>query len=117
MLQRSRSSGRFCFYPRVAEPKTGATDLEWTQASGNGTVYATTVIRKRPPASSYNVALIDLEEGVRIMSRVDSIDPGDVRIGMAVKARIAQEGEAFILVFDPAEAVFTAQGTQQGNKP
>ena len=49
MLQRSRSSGSFVFYPRVAEPGTGAMDLEWVKASGAGTVYSTTVIRQKPP--------------------------------------------------------------------
>lgn len=103
MLQRSRSSGKYVFYPRVAEPRTGATDLEWVEASGNGTVYATTVMRQRPPTPNYNVALIDLAEGPRMMSRVEGVDPDAVRIGMAVKARIERNGEAFIVVFHPAE--------------
>lgn len=101
MLQRSRASGRYVFYPRIAEPKTGATDLEWVEASGDGTVYASTVIRQRAPNPSYNVALIDLAEGPRMMSRVEQIDPGAVRVGMRVKARIAHDAEAFIVVFDP----------------
>ncbi len=53
MIQRSRASGRPVFYPRVAEPRTGATDLEWVQAAGTGTVYATSVMRQRPPAAAY----------------------------------------------------------------
>lgn len=101
MIQRSRSSGRHVFYPRVAEPRTGATDLEWVPASGEGTVYATTVIRQRDPAQHYNVALIDLAEGPRMMSRVEGIAPDAVRIGMRVKARIAREGDGFVVVFDP----------------
>lgn len=103
MIQRSRSSGRHVFYPRVAEPRTGATDLEWVEASGEGTVYATTVVRQRPPTPSYNVALIDLAEGPRMMSRVEGIAPEDVRIGMKVRARISRDGDQPLLVFDPAE--------------
>jgi uncharacterized OB-fold protein len=103
MIQRSRSSGRHVFYPRVAEPRTGATDLEWVEASGEGTVYATTVVRQRPPTPSYNVALIDLAEGPRMMSRVEGIAPEDVRIGMKVRARISRDGDQHLLVFDPAE--------------
>ena len=102
MLQRSRSSGRFVFYPRVAEPGTGATDLEWVEASGRGTVYATSVVRRRPPAADANVALIDLAEGVRMMSRVEGVDPASVRIGMAVQARIDRDGTAPVVVFDVA---------------
>ena len=92
MLQRSIASGAFVFYPRVAEPGTGA-DLEWVEASGRGIVYSTTVIRPRPPRESYNVALIDLAEGPRMLSRVEDVAPEDVHIGMAVQARIA-EGES-----------------------
>ena len=102
MLLRSRSSGRCMFYPRVAEPVTGNTDLEWVAASGRGTVYSTTAIGQRPPKPSYNVALIDLEEGPRIMSRVEGLAAEDVRIGMAVKARVADEDGTPIVVFDPA---------------
>jgi hypothetical protein len=102
MLLRSRSSRRYMFYPRVAEPLSGATDLEWVEASGRGTVYSTTAINQRPPAEPYNVALIDLEEGPRMMSRVEGIPAGDVRIGMAVTARIADEDGAPVIVFDPA---------------
>jgi len=103
MIQRSRASGRHVFYPRVAEPGTGATDLEWVEASGLGTVYATTVMRQRPPAPGYNVALIDLAEGPRMMSRVEGVAPESVRIGMRVKARVTRDGDVPIVVFDPAE--------------
>jgi len=101
MLQRSRESGAFLFHPRVAEPKTGCNDLEWVEASGRGIVYSTTVIRMKPPAVSYNLSLIDLEEGPRMMSRVEGIDPESVTIGMAVKARISQVDGAPLVLFTP----------------
>lgn len=103
MLQRSQSSGRYVFYPRIAEPGTGTTDLEWVEASGNGVVHATTVVRKRPPEPPYNVALVDLEEGVRMMTRVEGIDPEQVRIGMAVRAQVQGEGDDAIVVFRPVQ--------------
>ena len=105
MLQRSASSGAFVFYPRIAEPRTGATDLEWVEASGRGVVYATTVVHQRPPAANYNVALVDLEEGVRLMARVDGIAPDAVAIGLAVRARIIQDDGAPVLVFVPVTTV------------
>ena len=49
MLLRSRETGRCFWFPRVAEPGTGCIDLEWVEASGEGTVYTTTVIRQKPP--------------------------------------------------------------------
>jgi len=102
MIQRSRESGRCFFYPRVAEPLTGCTDLEWVEAQGRGTVYSTTVVRQKPPTPNYNLALIDLEEGPRVMSRVEGLAPEEVRIGMVVKAKIIRESDRPLLVFEPA---------------
>ena len=79
MIQRSASSGASVFYPRTVAPGTGVADLEWIEASGKGTVYSTTVVRQRPEkGGDYNIALIDLEEGPRMMSRVVGIAPDQV---------------------------------------
>lgn len=103
MLQRARQSGAYVFYPRVVEPGSGSTDLEWVPASGRGVVYSTTVVRQRPPTPNYNVALIDLDEGVRMMSRVEGIEPEAVRIGQAVRAKIVKDAaDLAVLVFEPA---------------
>jgi uncharacterized protein len=102
MLQRSVGDGSYVFYPRVAAPGDGSA-LEWVEASGNGVVHSTTVVRKKPPEPSYNVALIDLAEGPRLMSRVEGLAPEDVRIGMAVRAKVVTQGEEPVLVFVPAE--------------
>lgn len=101
MIQRSRSTGNHVFYPRVLDPKTGAMDLEWVEASGRGTVHASTVVRVKPPAPSYNVCLIDLAEGPRMMSRVEGIAPEEVRAGMAVRAKIITEDDQPLVVFMP----------------
>jgi uncharacterized OB-fold protein len=102
LIQRSRGSGRYVFYPRVVEPLTGEQDLEWVEPSGRGCVYATTTVRQKPPAADYNVALIDLAEGPRLMSRVDGVPSSEVRIGMSVKAKVLREGGQAVLVFVPA---------------
>lgn len=102
MIQRSRASGQYVFYPRMIAPGTGARDLEWVEASGAGTVYSTTVVRKKPPEPSYNVALVDLAEGPRMMSRVEAIAPDAVGIGMAVRAKIVDQDGEPVVVFEPA---------------
>ncbi|MFV3075011.1 Zn-ribbon domain-containing OB-fold protein [Niveispirillum fermenti] len=102
MIQRSASTGAFVFHPRIAAPGTGAEDLEWVEAAGTGTVHATTAIQRRDPAENYNVALIDLDEGPRLMSRVIDIAPEAVAIGARVRARIIQEEGQPLLVFVPA---------------
>lgn len=80
------------FFPRVVAPRTGNTDLSWQVSSGTGTVYATTVVyyKGEPPL---NVALIDMDEGFRLMSRVEDVDPTAVTIGLRVRLRVlAAEG-------------------------
>jgi len=105
MLQRSASTAEHVFYPRVAAPASGARDLQWVPASGRGVVYSTTTVRRRPErGGDYNVVLVDLEEGPRMMSRVVGIPSTEVRIGMAVTARIDTSEDPPVVVFEPAEA-------------
>lgn len=99
MIQRSRSTGRYCLYPRLAIPSTGETDLEWVPASGRGTVYSITVNRARE--GSYNVALIDLEEGPRLMSTVTGVET--CPIGTPVRSRIASLHSGPAVVFEIVE--------------
>ena len=104
MIQRSKSSGKFNFYPRVMEPGTGAADLEWVEASGDGVVYATTVNRQRPEkGGDYNICLVDLAEGPRMMSRVVGIEPAEVKVGMKVKAKVDKIGDHDAVVFEPVK--------------
>jgi len=108
MIQRSRATGEYVFYPRVAAPGSGAQDLEWVEASGAASLHAFTIVRKKEPADSYNVALVDLAEGPRLMSRIDGVAPDALTIGMALRAQILPEGERVgdgtraLLVFVPA---------------
>ena len=102
LLQRAISSGTVFFPPRLAEPGTGDDDIEWIEASGMGLVYSLTLVSPKPPAEPYNVVLVDLDEGARLMSRVDGIAPDALRIGQRVRARIIEENGAPLLVFVPA---------------
>ena len=73
------------------------------EPTGRGTVYSVTVVRRLPDkGGDYNVALIDLEEGPRVMSRVDDIAPDEVGIGMAVRAYVGEVAGAPNVLFKPA---------------
>ena len=99
-IQKCAGCGKHVFYPRVLCPNCGADKLGWVAASGAGTIYSTTVVRRKPEAGGdYNVVLVDLAEGPRMMSRVAGIEPAAVKIGMKVQARIAKDGEAPIVEF------------------
>lgn len=96
--------GKPVFFPRAVAPGTGSTRLEWRVSKGLGTVYATTVVygKDQPPL---NVALIDIDEGFRMMSRVEDIEPLQVKIGMRVKFRVHPGDEK-----QPPYPVFTPAG-------
>lgn len=79
--QRCTSCARAVFYPRVVCPHCGGSHLEWHRSAGRGTVYSTTTTRSR--AGDYDVSLIDLDEGFRMMCTVT--EPA-VRIGDRVEA-------------------------------
>jgi hypothetical protein len=103
--QFSPAANRAVFFPRVLCPYTGSDKLEWRVSKGRGTVYSTTVVHPAEGAP-FNVALIDVEEGFRLMSRVEDVAPMDVKIGMRVKFRVHKPGgeEDPIPVFTPEEA-------------
>jgi len=102
--QFSPSTNAAVFYPRVISPTTGHADLEWRVSKGLGTVHATTVVHPQQ-GEPYNVALIDVDEGFRMMSRVEEIAPTAVKIGMRVTCRVhpGHDDEPPYPVFVPAE--------------
>ena len=77
--------------PSLACPGTGEMPL-WTVASGLGTVYATTALHVRD-SEPRNVAIVQLDEGPMLMTRIEGI-PGDaVPIGLRVAARFSAPDE------------------------
>lgn len=106
LIQRCGGCQQHVYFPRELCPHCGSDALVLVAPSGTGTVYSATTVRRKPEAGGdVNVSLIDLDEGVRLMSRVDGLPASDVRIGQRVQARVLQrEGAAAIVVFDPVGA-------------
>lgn len=94
-VQRCDDCGRHVFYPRAVCPHCGSTWLSWVEASGAGEVHAFTVVHRAPAdyrdEAPYVVALVDLEEGVRMMTRLVDVEPAAVRVGMPVEVAIRGE--------------------------
>jgi uncharacterized OB-fold protein len=101
-LQFCDDCGNNIYYPRALCNHCGSPNHSWRIASGRGTVYSTSVERGRPEAGGdKNIALIDLEEGGRLMSRVVDVEPTEVTIGMAVEAFIGELGDVPLILFQP----------------
>lgn len=90
-IMRCRGCGKHFFYPRELCPFCQSDAPEWVTASGRGTIYTFTIAR-RPAGPAfkadvpYVVALVELEEGARMMTNIVTSDVAKVRIGQKVSA-------------------------------
>lgn len=100
LYQFDRVAGVPVFYPREVGPSGVRGALEWRRSGGRGTVYSITVIHRKDEGP-YNIALIALDEGFRMMSTVISATPVQVRIGQAVQAAFDEFAGAARVVFRP----------------
>jgi uncharacterized OB-fold protein len=101
-IQRCVDTKKFQFYPRPCSVYTGG-QVEWVKSSGKGTVHTFSVIRRNypepyfEPFTPYVVAMIDVAEGVRMMSNVIGCALEDIKIGMAVEVYFGCVSEALQL--------------------
>lgn len=89
VAQRCATCGVLRHPPRPMCPHCGSLDIEVAQLSGLGTVYSYAVLHHpQNPAFEYPVkaVLVDLDEGIRMVSNLQNVEPGDIRIGMRVEA-------------------------------
>ncbi len=82
------AAGRAVFHPRATP------GLEWRVSAGLGTIYSVTHVHRRD-AEPYNVVLVDLDEGFRMMSRVRGSRPA-----IGDRVRVAFEDD--VPVFEAA---------------
>lgn len=91
VLPRSRTTNEFFFYPRAISPgEDMSADIEWVKASGKAKVW-TYAIHHMGPTKAYKgeppyvVALVETEEGVKMMTNIVDCDPREVSVGMDVE--------------------------------
>lgn len=88
LIQRCADCGRLRHPPRPMCPQCQSVAWDTIESSGRGTLYSF-VMPKHPPlpfmGEDYIVALVDLEEGTRIVSNLCDIAPADATIGMPVE--------------------------------
>ena len=97
------------YYPRLVCNQCGSVDLEWVPPSGRGIVHSVSLVNRRvEKGGPYNVVLVDLAEGPRMMSRVDGMAHEDVHIGLSVQAQVADGvGGEPCVAFVAAEGAIT----------
>ena len=101
LLKACRACGRAHWYPKVVCPFCHSDDLEWREASGRGTIYTYSVMRR--VEVPYVLAYVTLEEGPTLMTNIVDCDVDSVRIGQAVQVRFRQAPQGrTVPVFAPA---------------
>ncbi len=100
---------KFHFYPRATCPHCGSTQLAWQAVSGKGELYSFTVVHRAPSKGfdalvPYVVAVVALDEGPHLMTRLTHIAPEAARIGLRVQVAFEkQDDETTLPVFCPEE--------------
>jgi uncharacterized protein len=106
LIQRCGACGRLRHPPRPMCPRCGSLDWEAVRAAGRGRVHSYVVPHHpRLPGfpERYVVALVDLEEGTRMVTNLVDVEPEDVRIGMAVELVVTRvDGGPPLPLFRPA---------------
>ena len=107
LLQYDPDEMSWQFYPRAGSLMTGKRNIEWREATGRGTVYSFTEtyvpiagFEDRVP---YFIAMVDLEEGVRILANLINVEAKEVTVGMPVKVAFEEiTKDANYFCFEPA---------------
>lgn len=110
LIRRCEACGNAQLYPPGRCRRCHSARVHGERSVGRGTVYTYTVVRRAPSrawldAVPYVLALIDLEEGVRILANVIDVPVEAVAIGMPVTVRFVELDERVSLpVFAPPAA-------------
>jgi len=96
------------FYPRKACPKCWSRNLDWIEASGKGTVstFSTAYSMVEPKFVDelpYTIAYVDLDEGVRMMTRIVDCPPEEITFGMKVEVLFHERGDFMLPYFRPVK--------------
>lgn len=93
LIQRRKHDGGYQWYPRAHSLGTLDTDVEWVEASGSGTLHTFTVVHRTANAEfaedcPYVLAIVELDEGPRVTTRIVDADPRTLHCDQPVRVRL-----------------------------
>ena len=101
IVPKCNSCGRSHWYPRAICPHCFSQDLAWNAASGKGTIYSLSVMKRAEVP--YAIAYVTLDEGPTMMTNIVDCDLDSIRIGQKVKLTfVPSEGGPSMPMFTPA---------------
>jgi uncharacterized OB-fold protein len=107
LIKHCRACDRYHSYPRPFCPHCWSDEVDWVEASGRATLYTHSTVYVNdlppfPPQVPYVAAVVDLDEGPRMVTRVVDCGPEDLEIGMRLRLRTEPvTDELTIAVFVP----------------
>jgi uncharacterized OB-fold protein len=106
LIQICKDCNSKIFYPRKYCPECWSGNLDWIEASGKGKIYtfstAFSMVEPRfMDELPYTIAYVDLDEGIRLMSRIVESDLKNIKIGMDVEVIFFQRGDFYMPYFKP----------------
>lgn len=110
LVQHCKDCGANIFFPKKVCPECWSENLTWIESSGKAFVYTfTTMLDMVEPKFMndlpYVIAMVDLEEGIRMTTRIVNCNPNDVKIGMVVEVVFEDVSpECSLPMFQPADA-------------
>ena len=102
-IQRCDGCDSWVFYPRTRCPSCLSDLLIWREVSGQGVLYTYTLARQ-PTAPHFadetpqQLAVVELDEGVRMTSTLVNVEPSDIVIGMRLQPYFDQVTDAVTLL-------------------
>jgi uncharacterized protein len=118
VVQECQSCRQLRHPPLPRCPHCHAADPDWREASGDGTVYTYTVVRHPTHYAfagqiPYVLALVELAEGPRLVTALAGVEPGEVRVGLPVRAVFREVADGVTLpYFEPAASREAGDGGQ-----
>jgi uncharacterized OB-fold protein len=101
VIKQCTACGQPHHYPRSICPFCGSDRTEWRDASGRGTIYSFSVMRRVPVP--YAIAYVTLDEGITMMTNIVECDLDAIRIGQSVRVVFKpSDGGPPVPMFAPA---------------
>ena len=108
LIKLCATCGRHHFYPRPFCPHCWGDEVSWVEAAGGATLYTHSVVYRNDlppfgPQVPYIAAVVDLDEGPRVMTRIVDCEADELKIGMRLRLRTEPvTDEVTRAVFAPA---------------
>lgn len=116
LIQHCAFCGKAIHYPRAFCPTCMSADLNWSEATGQGTIHAFTIVYRHWDKSfetPFIVALVELEEGVVVTATIAGVEPepSSVTIGLPVELVPGEVGGS------PSLPSFRPRGSKNARRP